>query len=317
MNGANAEAGDGKAIMVIDDDKNLRKIIATNLELAGYDVVAAANGVAALELLQNYCPDLVLLDVMMPQMDGYEVCKRIRAMPSCSQVPVIMLTAKGETDDKVRGLEAGADDYITKPFGPPELLARVKAKIRRVAIDSSLQPLTRLPGNISIEDEIKRRIASGKLFAALYIDLDNFKAFNDVYGFTHGDEAIKLLAACVLEAARRHGSDNFVGHIGGDDLIAITTPDHSETIADDIIKNFDARIGALYNERDLKQGYIETRDRRGALNRYPVMSLSIAIVANDTRIIDTHHIVGEVAADLKRYAKSIPGSVFVKNKRKA
>ena len=306
----------GQSILVIDDDKNLRKIIATNLELAGYAVVAAPNGISALELLESYCPDLVLLDVMMPQMDGYEVCKRIRTMPLCAQVPVIMLTAKGETDDKVRGLEAGADDYITKPFGPPELLARVRAKIRRVAIDSSLQPLTKLPGNIAIEDDIKRRIASGKNFAAMYIDLDNFKAFNDVYGFTHGDEAIKMVAQCVLDAARSHGTNNFVGHIGGDDFICITSPEVSESIADDVIKTFDAQIGTLYNERDLKQGYIETRDRRGALNRYPVMSLSIAIVSNEARPIETHHIVGELAADLKRYAKSIPGSVFVKNKRK-
>ena len=150
----------------------------------------------------------------------------------------------------------------------------------------------------------------------LYIDLDNFKAFNDVYGFTHGDEVIKLLANCALESARRHGGTNFVGHIGGDDLICITTPDRSEAIAEEIIDSFDAQVRTLYNAQDLARGYIETRDRRGTLNRFPITSVSIAIISNESRTLDSHHLVGELAADLKRYAKSIPGSVFVKNKRK-
>jgi diguanylate cyclase (GGDEF)-like protein len=307
----------GKRILVVDDDRNLRKIIQTNLELAGYDVSTAANGEEALKLLDSMQPDLIVLDVMMPIMDGYEVARRVRRHPSNTHVPIIMLTAKSEVEDKLAGFEAGADDYITKPFGPQELLARVKAKIRRVEVDSSLSPLTRLPGNLAIEAELRRRIDVNAPFAVLYLDLDNFKAFNDVYGFTHGDEAIQLVASTAVDVIRRRGTpEDFIGHIGGDDFIIVTLPERSEEIAREIIDMFDRDIRKLYNAQDLRQGYIETRDRRGSLNRFPIMSLSVAIVSNEQRPLENYAQIGEAAAELKRYAKSIGGSVYVKDKRK-
>ncbi|MBC5815978.1 MAG: response regulator [Candidatus Eremiobacteraeota bacterium] len=303
--------------MVVDDDRNLRKIITTNLEFAGYDVTSAASGVEAIQILEDLQPDLVLLDVMMPAMDGYETTRRIRKHPTNSHVPIILLTAKGEVEDKVAGFDAGADDYITKPFGPQEMLARVRAKIRRVAVDSSLSPLTRLPGNLAIEAELKRRIEIHQPFAVLYEDLDNFKAFNDVYGFTHGDEAIQLVASTTVDAVRRRGNeDDFVGHIGGDDFLVVTSPDRSEEIAREIIAQFDPDIRKLYNAHDLRVGYVETRDRRGTLNRFPIMSLSIAILTNEQRALDNYAQIGEAAAELKRYAKQLGGSVYVKDKRR-
>lgn len=308
----------GHRVLVIDDDRNLRKIISTNLELAGYSVETASNGEEALAKIEINVPDLVLLDIMMPAMDGYEVAKRIRnhPNPSVANVPIIMLTAKGESEDKLRGFDAGADDYVTKPFGPRELLARVRAKIRRVEVDSSLSPLTRLPGNLSIEGELRRRIERNATFSVLYLDLDNFKAFNDVYGFTHGDEAIQLLARIAVEVVHRRGTPaDFVGHIGGDDFIIATEPIRADEIAREIVAGFDRGIRTLYTPRDLRQGFIETRDRRGTLKRFPVMSLSIAIVSSDGRKPISYAQIGETSAELKRYAKSIAGSVFVKDKR--
>ena len=311
------EDASGKHILVVDDDRNLRKIIQTNLELAGYEVSTAANGEEALRLLDTMQPDLIVLDVMMPIMDGYEVARRVRRHPANTHVPIIMLTAKSEVEDKLAGFEAGADDYITKPFGPQELLARVKTKIRRVEVDSSLSPLTRLPGNLAIEAELRRRIETKDKFAVLYLDLDNFKAFNDVYGFTHGDEAIQLVATSSVDVIRRRGTpQDFVGHIGGDDFIIVTLPERSEEIAREIIDMFDRDVRKLYNAQDLRQGYIETRDRRGSLNRFPIMSLSIAIISNEQRALDNYAQIGEAAAELKRYAKSIGGSVYVKDKRR-
>ena len=307
-------------VVVVDDDRNLRKIIATNLELAGFFVESAADGREALEKIEAVLPDIVLLDLMMPFMDGYEVARHIRGHqnPTIANVPIIILTAKGETEDKLRGFEAGADDYITKPFGPQELLARVRAKIRRVEVDSSLSPLTRLPGNLAIEMDLRRRLDAEDPFAVLYLDLDNFKAFNDVYGFTHGDEAIQMLARISVDAVRRRGTINdFVGHIGGDDFIIVTENGRAEEMAREIIAEFDRDIRALYSAKDLRAGYIETRDRRGALNRFPIMTLSIAIVSNDHRQLTNYAQVGETAAELKRYAKSISGSVFVKEKRRS
>lgn len=306
----------GKRILVVDDDRNLRKIIATNLELAGYEVVTAENGNIALDLLDAMQPDLVLLDVMMPGKDGYETARAIRRHPVNANVPIIMLTAKSEIEDKVTGFEAGADDYLTKPFGPQELLARVRAKIRRVEVDTSLSPLTRLPGNLAIEAELRRRIDGREPFAVLYEDMDNFKAFNDVYGFTHGDEAIALVASTNVDVVRRRGTlRDFVGHIGGDDFIVVTLPDRSEEIAREVIAGFDRDIRKLYTPQDLRQGYIETRDRRGTLNRFPIVSLSIAIISSEHRRLEDYAQIGEAAAELKRYAKSIAGSVYVKDKR--
>ncbi|HET7815763.1 MAG TPA: response regulator [Candidatus Baltobacteraceae bacterium] len=308
---------EGKRILVVDDDRNLRKIIQTNLELAGYFVVTAGNGKEALEVLDTMQPDLVVLDVMMPVLDGIETAKRIRVHPVNANVPIIMLTAKGEVEDKLSGFEAGVDDYMTKPFGPQELLARVKAKIRRVEVDASLSPLTRLPGNLAIEAELRRRIDSQQPFAVLYLDLDNFKAFNDVYGFTHGDEAIVLIASTTVDVVRRRGTlQDFVGHIGGDDFIIVTEPPLAEEIAREIIDTFDRDIRKLYTPHDLRQGYIETRDRRGTLNRFPIMSLSIAVISSERRKLQNYAEIGEAAAELKRYAKSIGGSVYVNEKRR-
>ncbi len=310
-----------RRVLVVDDDRNLRQIIATNLELGGFDVLTASNGAEGLKILdEQSAVDLVLLDVMMPHMDGFEVAQRIRAHPNptVSHVPIIMVTAKGETEDKLRGFESGADDYITKPFGSQELLARVRAKIRRVETDSSLSPLTRLPGNLAIEVELRARIDSGKSFSVLYLDLDSFKAFNDIYGFVHGDEAIQLVAGIAVDVVRRRGTaGDFVGHIGGDDFILVTVPDRGEEMAREIVATFDVEIRSLYNAQDLRQGYIETRDRRGTLNRFPIMTISIALLSNEDRPFESYAQVGEAAAELKRYAKSIGGSVFVKEKRKS
>ncbi len=306
-----------KHILVVDDDRNLRKIIATNLELAGYSVTAAESGDAALAALDDMQPDLVLLDIMMPGRDGYETARAIRRHPVNANVPIIMLSAKSEIEDKVIAFEAGADDYLTKPFGPQELLARVRAKIRRIETDATLSPLTRLPGNLAIEGELRRRITGREPYAVLYEDMDNFKAFNDVYGFTHGDQAIKLVASTNVDVVRRRGtSRDFVGHIGGDDFIVVTLPERSEEIAREVIASFDRDIRKLYTPQDLRQGYIETRDRRGTLNRFPIVSLSIAIITSEHRRLDDYAQIGEAAAELKRYAKSIGGSVYVKDKRR-
>lgn len=307
----------GKHILVVDDDRNLRKIIATNLEIAGYRVSSVENGSAALDALDELQPDLVLLDIMMPGKDGYQTAREIRRHPVNANVPIIMLTAKSEIEDTVIGFEAGADDYLTKPFGPQELLARVRAKIRRIEVDATLSPLTRLPGNLAIEGELRRRIAGSEPYAVLYEDMDNFKAFNDVYGFTHGDEAIQLVASTNVDVVRRRGTvRDFVGHIGGDDFIVVTLPERSEEIAREIIASFDRDIRKLYTPQDLRQGYLETRDRRGTLNRFPIVSLSIAIITSEQRPLENYAQIGEAAAELKRYAKSIGGSVYVKDKRR-
>ena len=304
-------------VLIVDDDPDLRALLAKSLERGGFSAIGVPDGKSALDTLEVTVPDLIVVDVMMPTMDGNELTRRIREMPSISNVPIIMLTNLSDTDDLVRGLDAGADDYLVKPFGPAELLARVRAKIRRVEGEASLQPLTRLPGNIAIDRELAKRLRTATPWAVLYVDMDNFKAFNDVYGFVHGDEAIVLLARILQDAMRRKGGhDDFVGHIGGDDFIVVTTPAHAEAIAEEAIVNFDRDVRELYAADDIVRGTIATKDRQGKGHTFPIMSISIGIVTSERPSIKTIAQIGEVAAELKAFAKSKLGSVFVKDKRR-
>ena len=309
----------GHTILVVDDDEQLRRVISTNLELAGYNVEISTDGEDALARVEDALPDLILLDVRMPVLDGFATARRLRAHPNptVASVPIVMLTARGEPEDKILGFEAGADDYITKPFGPAELLARVRARIVRHEADSSLSPLTRLPGNISIEAELRRRIAAEQPFAVLYLDLDNFKAFNDAYGFGRGDDAIVMLASISLDAVRRRGNPgDLLGHSGGDDFVILTTAERCDEIAEVILEEFDERVGSLYSEKDRRSGFVETHDRRGASVRVPLMSVSIAALSNERRKLTDYGQIGLIAAELKSYAKSIECSAYVKDKRR-
>ena len=212
-------------ILVADDDEDIVRFVEVNLRLEGFEVATASDGEQALQRAYDMTPDLVLLDVMMPKIDGFEVCQRLRRDSRTKHISVIMLTAKSLSADKVVGLTAGADDYMIKPFDPIELVARVKSALRRSKEMRDVNPLTQLPGNVQVQEEVSERVASGAPFALMYVDLDNFKSFNDFYGFLRGDEAIKLLARCVSSAVESiGGADAFVGHIGGDDLVAIVDP---------------------------------------------------------------------------------------------
>jgi PleD family two-component response regulator len=303
-------------VLVVDDDKLLREIIGTNLELGGFQVLSAPDGPTALALLDDRTPDVVVLDVVMPLMDGYATLGRIRRHATASHIPVIVLTSGGnDTNEPVKSLEAGADDFITKPFSPQEMLARVRAKVRRANVDSSLQPLTRLPGNIAIEHEVRRRFEAGEPWAVIYADLDNFKAFNDHYGFVRGDDAIRLVATTMADTIKHIGDEaDFLGHIGGDDFIIVTAPGRAEQLARTVADTFDRDVLALYEPADRARGWIAAKDRRGNSVRFPLMSLSLAIVTQSPRIT-SYQSIGEVAAELKSFAKRQNGSFVAMDKR--
>src|SRR3989442_7809716 len=199
-----------ESVLVVDDDPDVARFVEVNLRSAGYEVSVASNGEEALERALELRPGLVLLDVMMPKLDGFEVAQRLRRDSRTSSSSIIMLTAKALSSDKVVGLSSGADDYIIKPFDPVELLARVRGTLRRAREMRALSPLTGLPGNIRIQDEIRRRVADEQPFALLYADLHHFKAYNDHYGFVRGDRAIQLLARLSTEVV-----PDVVGPAGG------------------------------------------------------------------------------------------------------
>lgn len=305
-------------ILIIDDDKFIVRVVSDRLNKEGFEVTTAMDSVSGLNAVYESTPDIILLDVILPGgKNGTEICRLLRNDTRTSHVPIIMLTSRRESNDIVSGLEAGADDYITKPFDTNELVARIKTHLRRAKQEKSFNPLTGLPGNLLIEEQIKARVSQPNLpFAVLYLDLDNFKAYNDIYGFLKGDEVIKLLAHIVTQCIKDQGNrDDFVGHIGGDDFIAITTPDKVDIVCPAIISQFDSTIPLFYSLEDRKRGHIITYDRKDKEVEYPLVSLSIAVVTNDKRPLITHWQVAEIASELKRFAKTLPGSNCVKDRR--
>jgi diguanylate cyclase (GGDEF)-like protein len=298
-------------VLVVDDDPDIVRVVRINLELEGFEVDTAGDGQEALDRAVANPPDIVLLDIMMPRMDGLTALRKMRSQPSLASTSIVLLTARGLTEDRVNGLELGADDYVTKPFDVVELVARVKAVLRRTKTARDTSPLTGLPGNFSIGAEIESRIADGRPFALVYCDLDNFKAFNDHYGFMRGDQVIQFSADVLRQSLADVGDDEgFVGHIGGDDFVAITDADAAEAFCKTVIDRFDDGILDYYDTADALKGYIEVTDRRGERYAFPVVAMSMGVVTNRSRPITTQWEASAVAVEMKEFAKKQPGSAY-------
>jgi len=232
-------------------------------------------------------------------------------------LPIIMVTGKGELSDKVNSIDSGADDYIVKPFEPKELLARIRMVLRRTRIDQEANPLTRLPGNISISNEISRQIENKKPFAVCYTDLNNFKAYNDKYGVEYGDKVIKKTGDILIGAVRTLGNPvDFIGHVGGDDFVIVTTPDVAEKICLKIIDDFDAAAPSFYKKTDRENGFIVAKDRQGIERKMPIMTISIGIVTNELRELENPIQVAAIGTELNHYAKTFDKSYYAKDLRK-
>lgn len=294
-------------VLVVDDDPVLLRMVQTFLTSSDdpYEVLLANSGQEALDLARREIPDLVLLDLMMPEMDGIEVCIRLRQSRSTYLIPVIMLTASALHDHRLEALRTGVDDYLSKPFDPEELEVRIQSLIRRIRQSRASNPLTGLPGNLAIEHELNQRLARQEKLACCYLDIDNFKAFNDHYSFEKGDECIRLVAEVLIEAVEELGdARDFLGHIGGDDFILITEIERVERLLDLVIAKFDFRVRQLYSEKDQNQGYIEVRNRQNEWTRYPITTLSIGVSTNERRELRSALEVSEIATELKKAAKS-------------
>jgi diguanylate cyclase (GGDEF)-like protein len=306
-----------ESILVVDDDPDIARFVEVNLRSAGYDVSVASDGEQALEKAGLLRPDLVLLDVMMPRIDGFEVAHRLRRNPQTANTSIIMLTAKALATDKVLGLTAGADDYIIKPFDPIELLARVKGTLRRAKEMRNLSPLTGLPGNIRIQEEIERMVREDLPFAVVYADLDNFKAYNDHKGFVRGDRLIQATARVVQDAVMEFATDGFVGHVGGDDFVAVLKPDIAEDVAKRIVEAFDAQIHGFYEPEEVAQGFVEVEDRKGEMQRIPLAGVSVGIATTDVRSFAHYGEAVSMATEMKEFAKRDARSSYAIDRRRA
>ena len=303
-------------ILVVDDDPDILQFVRMNLELEGFETRTAESGQEGLAMAKEQPPDLILLDVMMPGMDGLTVLKHLRTNPATANCPVIILTAKVLADDRVRALDLGADDYVAKPFELSELLARIRSVLRRSQQMRDLSPLTGLPGNFRISRELEDRVSNPGGFALVYADLDHFKAFNDHYGFMCGDTVIKFAAQCLLDAAADIGDEMiFVGHIGGDDFVAILTPPDAEQFCISVVDKYDSGILEFYDTSDSLQGYIEVKDRRGERHAFPISSISMGVVTNVHRTIESEWEASAIAVEMKEYAKRRTGSTYELDRR--
>jgi len=303
-------------ILVVDDDPEIREFVKTHLESEGFEIEVAASGPEALEFATERPPALVLLDVMMPGMDGLTTLRHLRNDVPTANIPVVMLTAKPQAAERVKGLDLGADDYLTKPFEVDELVARVRSVIRRAQHMRDLSPLTGLPGNFRISTELEQRVRDGRPFAVVYADLDNFKAFNDTYGFMRGDAVIKFTADTLVNIASETVGDGvFVGHVGGDDFVIVFDPEHIEPFCQAVIKHFDDGILEFYDIADALQGHIEVVDRVGEKQAFPIASLSMGVATNRHRVLTSEWEVSAIATEMKDFAKREPGSFYAIDQR--
>jgi len=304
-----------KRILLIDDSPFFRGQLKLSLSKE-YDVIEAGDGAEGLDMVKREKPDMVLLDIIMPDYSGFEICRILRESESNNLMPIIMITSQDAQEDILVGLELGADDYVKKPFNERELLSRIRNIFRRIDRNRNANPLTGLCGNLEIQREITSRISKGFSFSVIYADLDNFKAYNDVYGFSNGDRIIILLADILRDQVSLWGNeDDFVGHIGGDDFIIVSTPEKAVAICGQIIEEFDEKVLSFYNDIDRNRGFITTKNRKDEVDTFPLMSISLAIVTNERRELNNTVEIGDIAAEVKKKLKTMAGSNYFIDRR--
>ena len=292
----------GAKILLADDSHAIRFLVSEILTNAGFQVVQAQDGQEAIEKTYKENPDLLILDYEMPKKTGFEVVQEVRSRTGYLHTPIIIFTAVTDKSTKLEGLGLDIDDYLTKPADEDEIVARVKLLLKRSQQRMDSNPLTHLPGNPSIQARIEREINTQKPFAVLYCDLNNFKSFNDKYGFEKGDHVLKATADIITQAARLD-PNSFVGHIGGDDFIVVCTFDKAEKIAQEIANKIDQVAPSFYSPQDQKQGYMLSTNRKGEQEKFPFLAIGIGIVHNTKRPLSSFAMVSSIGSELKCLAK--------------
>jgi len=286
-------------LLVVEDDIDIGNMLKIYFGGMDFDVDVAVRGSEALEKTKQVLPHLIVLDIMLPDIDGYEVCRNLRTSMRTSHIPVIFLTQKDERSDKLQGLELGADDYITKPFDIEELKLRVQGAIRRSERESLTDPRSGLPAGRLIEEQL-RRIIRAKDWALIDARINNFEPFKDVYGFVAGDDVLRFTAMLIGEVVDELGTpSDFIGHAGGDNFIIISQADKVESIRVRLKERFGEEVLSHYNFMDREQGYITTPSGDGE-NKIAFMTISVGTVSPLEHSFADIREITELAAEARR-----------------
>ncbi len=287
-------------ILVVEDDFDISTMLRIYFTGQGFEVSVAPRGGDALEQTRKSLPHLIVLDIMLPDMDGYSVCRYLRTTTRTSHIPIIFLTQKDERSDKIAGLELGADDYITKPFDIEELRLRVSNAIARQERENSLDPRTGLPSGRLIEEQLRRMIRTPD-WALLDCRIQQFDRFRDVYGFITGDEVLRFTSIIMGEVIDEAGTPNdFIGHPGGDNFVLITVAPQAAKIRERLKARFNAEVLTHYNFMDRERGYVIGRDNDGKEVQVPLMTLAVGAISAQMREFSDIREITEAAAEARR-----------------
>ena len=302
-------------IYIIDDDDSsiviFRELFKNDPEYKFISVKTEQIDIA----LKNI-PSLIVINEDAIDRDVVDLCKKIRKDDDNTITPVIVVSSKNEKEHRVRILQESVEYYIKKPVDEQYLYYTVKNINRLLSSNRRVSPLTGLPGNVQIHAELKKRILKQEPFSVLYLDLDNFKAYNDVYGFLKGDQIIEFTAETIINLIHGDEFENtFVGHIGGDDFVAIVPGTSCEKLCQNILAYFDKNVTKFFTEQDLEKGYIEVANRKGIIEQFPLTSLSIGVVVADVGRFHNILEIGEIGAQVKHAAKSVMGSSYALDRR--
>ena len=270
-----------------------------------------------IEIALRNIPSLIIIDEDTANINIVEFCKSIRSNEDNSITPIIVVSSNRDRQHIIDVLKTDVEYYIKKPIDDEYFYYTIKNIVGLLTKNRRISPLTGLPGNVQIQAEMKKRLLNKEKFAILYFDLDNFKAYNDVYGFSNGDEIIKFTARTISKYVYQiPNSDNFIGHIGGDDFVAIIGQTDYDKICQEIIIEFDKYAVDFYNKDDVERGFVEVANRRGIIEQFPLTTISIAVLQINPTIYKTTLEIGEMAGQIKHQAKTIMGSTYVINRRR-
>lgn len=302
-------------IYIIDDDDS-SIVIFRELFKNDPDYKFISVKTEQIDIALKNIPSLIVINEDAIDRNVVELCKKIRKDEDNTITPVIVVSSKDSKDHRVKILQESVEYYIKKPVDEEYLYYTVKNLNRLLSSNRRVSPLTGLPGNVQIHAELKKRITNKQPFSVLYLDLDNFKAYNDVYGFLKGDEIIEFTADMITKLVHSNELENtFVGHIGGDDFVAIVPGTDCEKLCQSLVAYFDEHVKKFFTDEDLEKGYIEVANRRGIIEKFPLTSLSIGVVMADVGRFHNILEIGEIGAQVKHAAKSVMGSCYAVDKR--